>query len=41
MGSGIATAILLSGGEVVLKELNPTFLDGAVKRIQSAPLLVH
>ena len=35
MGSGIATACLLAGMGVVLKEVNQTFLDGGVGRIRA------
>src|SRR5690349_13780289 len=35
MGSGIATAILLAGGEVVLKEVDQRFLDAGVQRIRA------
>lgn len=31
MGSGIATALLLSGTKVVIKEINQKLLDNAVK----------
>jgi len=35
MGSGIATACLLAGMGVVLKEVNQTFLDGGVGRVRA------
>lgn len=35
MGSGIATALAMSGIEVVLKEVNQQFLDGGMSRIKS------
>ncbi|KAL4565778.1 hypothetical protein LXL04_029884 [Taraxacum kok-saghyz] len=35
MGSGIATALLLSGYQVVLKEVNQKFLDGGLGRVKS------
>lgn len=34
MGSGIATALLLSGYQVVLKEVNQKFLDGGLGRVK-------
>jgi enoyl-CoA hydratase/3-hydroxyacyl-CoA dehydrogenase len=34
MGSGIATAVLLSGGQVILKEVEQKFLDAGVQRIR-------
>ena len=34
MGSGIATACLLSGMEVVLKEIKPEFLQAGIQRIK-------
>jgi enoyl-CoA hydratase/3-hydroxyacyl-CoA dehydrogenase len=33
MGSGIATALLLSGVAVVIKEVNQQLLDGAIKTV--------
>ena len=35
MGSGIATACLLSGMEVVLKEIKPEFLQAGIQRIEA------
>ena len=35
MGSGIATACLLAGIRVVLKEIKKEFLDAGVGRIQA------
>ena len=35
MGSGIATACLLSGIEVVLKEIKPEFLQAGIQRIEA------
>jgi enoyl-CoA hydratase/3-hydroxyacyl-CoA dehydrogenase len=35
MGSGIATACLLAGMGVVLKEVNPTFLEAGVGRVKA------
>eukprot|EP01026_Neomeris_dumetosa_P002732 TRINITY_DN10733_c0_g1_i2.p2 TRINITY_DN10733_c0_g1~~TRINITY_DN10733_c0_g1_i2.p2 ORF type:complete len:610 (-),score=77.54 TRINITY_DN10733_c0_g1_i2:476-2305(-) len=35
MGSGIATALLLAGREVFLKEINDKFLQGGIQRIRS------
>eukprot|EP00301_Raphidiophrys_heterophryoidea_P000028 c10013_g1_i1.p1 GENE.c10013_g1_i1~~c10013_g1_i1.p1 ORF type:complete len:1126 (-),score=348.78 c10013_g1_i1:151-3486(-) len=35
MGSGIATAMLLAGIKVVLKEVNQQFLDAGVERVKS------
>jgi enoyl-CoA hydratase/3-hydroxyacyl-CoA dehydrogenase len=35
MGSGIATALVLNGVQVALKEVNQTFLDGGVGRVKS------
>ena len=35
MGSGIATALILSGIDVILKEVNQQFLDGGLGRIKA------
>ncbi|KAI8468942.1 MAG: ClpP/crotonase-like domain-containing protein [Monoraphidium minutum] len=35
MGSGIATALALAGVDVILKEVNQTFLDGGMARVKS------
>lgn len=35
MGSGIATALALSGAEVTLKEVNQQFLDGGLGRVKA------
>jgi enoyl-CoA hydratase/3-hydroxyacyl-CoA dehydrogenase len=40
MGSGIATALILSGIKTVLKEVNQTFLDAGVNRVKGNLLLV-
>lgn len=34
MGSGIATALLLSGYQVILKEVNQKFLEGGLGRVK-------
>lgn len=34
MGSGIATALLLAGKKVILKEINDKFLQGGLDRIR-------
>merc|ERR1719265_921782 len=36
MGSGIATAMLLSGMTVILKEINDKFLQAGIKRVEGA-----
>ncbi len=35
MGSGIATALILSGVKVYLKEINSKFLQASIQQIQS------
>lgn len=34
MGSGIATALLLAGKNVILKEINEKFLQGGLDRVR-------
>lgn len=37
MGSGIATALMLSNYPVLLKEVNDKFLDAGIDRIKGTP----
>lgn len=39
MGSGIATALLLSGYQVILKEVNQKFLEGGLGRVKGMNLI--
>lgn len=40
MGSGIATALILNGYEVILKEVNQKFLDGGLGRVKGLTLRI-
>lgn len=39
MGSGIATALLLSNTRVVLKEINPEYLQKGLKSVEGSYLI--
>lgn len=39
MGSGIATALILSNYSVILKEVNDKFLQGGLGRVKGKPQL--